>query len=174
MLSREPFRLLITASGAHKGTMTLENFVQINERGEPLVGQKRPSAESLIHLAIISEYGVAAILHTHSVWATILSDQYAHLGGLTIRGYEMLKGLSDVKTHEHEEWVPILENSQDYPRLSNLVLNVLRQKGNLHGILLRRHGLYAWGRDIEEAMRHVEIFEFLFEVLAITSNQQEA
>ncbi len=34
-----------------------------------------------------------------------------------------------------------------------------------HGFLIRRHGLYTWGRDVHEARRHVEIYEFLFEVL---------
>ena len=29
-----------------------------------------------------------------------------------------------------------------------------------YGYLIRRHGLYTWGRDLEEARRHVEIFEF--------------
>jgi methylthioribulose-1-phosphate dehydratase len=164
VLSRDPLRLLITASGAHKGTMTLESFVQIDERCELLAGQQRPSAESLIHLAIISEYGAAAVLHTHSVWATILSKRLATSGGLTISGYEMLKGLSDVRTHEHEEWVPILENSQDYSVLSNLVSQTLKRNRKIHGILLSGHGLYTWGKDIEEAKRHVEILEFLFEV----------
>jgi methylthioribulose-1-phosphate dehydratase len=35
-----------------------------------------------------------------------------------------------------------------------------------HGFLLSRHGLYTWGRDLAEARRHVEIFEFLFECVA--------
>jgi ribulose-5-phosphate 4-epimerase/fuculose-1-phosphate aldolase len=36
----------------------------------------------------------------------------------------------------------------------------------VHGFLLSRHGLYTWGRDLAEARRHVEIFEFLFEAVA--------
>ena len=35
-----------------------------------------------------------------------------------------------------------------------------------HGFLLSRHGLYTWGRDLAEARRHIEIHEFLFEVVA--------
>src|SRR5262249_9921322 len=69
VLSREPFRMLITASGVHKGTMTPGNFLQVDSRGEAVSGEQRPSAETLIHLAIISETNAGAILHTHSVWA---------------------------------------------------------------------------------------------------------
>jgi methylthioribulose-1-phosphate dehydratase len=106
-----------------------------------------------------------SILHTHSVWGTILSDVYAKNGFIEISGYEMLKGLAGVKTHEHTEQVPIIENSQDYVALSHVIENVLRDNPNCHGVYLRRHGLYTWGREVKEAKRHIEIFEFLFEVL---------
>jgi ribulose-5-phosphate 4-epimerase/fuculose-1-phosphate aldolase len=66
---------------------------------------------------------------------------------------------------EHSEWVPILENSQDYVELSQAVGRVLTQHPQAHGFLLRRHGLYTWGEDLATAKRHVEIFEFLFEVV---------
>ncbi len=103
------------------------------------------------------------MLHTHSIWSTLLSDRWAADGGLILEGYEMLKGLSGISTHEHSEWVPILENSQDYMTLSATLSSVLEEHPRSHGILLRKHGLYTWGRDIAEARRHVEIFEFLFE-----------
>ena len=77
----------------------------------------------------------------------------------------MLKGLNGVATHEHSERVPVVENSQDYPKLSKMIENVLRENPNAHGVYLRRHGLYTWGESIHEAKRHIEIFEFLFEVL---------
>jgi methylthioribulose-1-phosphate dehydratase len=105
-----------------------------------------------------------AVLHTHSVWSNILSDAYAADGGLSIEGYEMLKGLEGVSTHEHREWLPIIENSQDMTALAGSVEGALRQHPSSHGFLLRRHGLYTWGKDIAEAKRHVEIFEFLLEV----------
>jgi len=165
VLSREPFRMLITASGVHKGTMTPDNFLQVDSSGKAVGGKQHPSAEMLIHLTIISELNAGSILHTHSVWGTILSEAHAVSGGLMIQGYEMLKGLSGIRTHEYEEWLPILENSQDYTELSKSLSLVLREKPDIHGFLLRNHGLYTWGSNIEEAKRHVEIFEFLLEVI---------
>jgi methylthioribulose-1-phosphate dehydratase len=165
VVSREPFRLLITASGVHKGMMSSEDFLEVDHKGEPISGVRRPSAETLIHLAVLSRCSAGAILHTHSVWATILSDAYAASGGLTIHGYEMLKGLAGVTSHEHQEWLPILENSQDYYSLSPEVSRTLKERPDIHGILLRRHGLYTWGDDIESARRHAEVIEFLLEVI---------
>jgi methylthioribulose-1-phosphate dehydratase len=168
VVSRRPLRLLMTPSGAHKGTLTGREFLVVNERGEPpKKGTKgsraRPSAESLLHLEVVAARGAGAVLHTHSVWSTILSDLYAHDAGLAISGYEMLKGLDEVRTHEHREWIPIVENDQDMPRLATVVRQVLRQHPRAHAFLLRRHGLYTWGRTIAEAERHVEILEFLLE-----------
>jgi methylthioribulose-1-phosphate dehydratase len=77
----------------------------------------------------------------------------------------MLKGLEGVRTHKHREWLPILENSQDMRELAEKVTTTLRETPGIHGFLLREHGLYTWGASLQEAKRHVEILEFLMEVL---------
>jgi len=100
------------------------------------------------------------------VWSTFLSGKHSSQGGLAIEGYEMLKGLEGVRTHQHREWLPILENSQDMDELSGRVATTLRQNPGVHGFLLREHGLYTWGQNLPEAKRHVEILEFLLEVVA--------
>jgi methylthioribulose-1-phosphate dehydratase len=135
-------------------------------------GSGRPSAEALLHVTIVKELGAGAVLHTHSVWSTVLSGAHAARGGVEIRGYEMLKGLEGVRTHEHREWLPILENSQDMTELSERVSKLLRDDRRVHGFLLREHGLYTWGATVQEAKRHVEILEFLMEVLVRASAYQ--
>ena len=168
VVGREPLRLAITESGVDKGALSPEQFLELDESGAVVGRAGRPSAETSLHLAIIRARQAGAVLHTHSVWGHILSDRFAAGQGFFITGYEMLKGLEGVRTHEHSEWVPILENSQDYTELSQSVGRVLRQSPQAHGFLLRRHGLYTWGEDLAAAKRHVEIFEFLFEVIGRT------
>jgi methylthioribulose-1-phosphate dehydratase len=163
VLSREPVQLAITASGLHKGELEEKSFLMVDDSGNVLRGAGKPSAETTLHIAIARATNASAILHTHSVWATILSDAYASNGGIALNGYEMLKGLAGVSTHEHREWVPILENTQNYATLGREMTDLLVSNPAIHGILLRRHGLYTWGGDIFEARRHVEILEFLFE-----------
>jgi methylthioribulose-1-phosphate dehydratase len=87
---------------------------------------------------------------------------------VAIEGYEMLKGLHGVNTHEHREWVPIIENSQDMLALADSIGDTLQKHKNAHGFLLRRHGLYSWGSDLAQAKRHIEILEFLLEALGRT------
>ena len=158
--------VIVTASGNHKGLLTESDFLAVDKQGAALDGDGKPSAETLLHLRLYELLPAArSILHTHSVWGTLLSDVFFEKGAIEIEGYEMLKGLEGVKTHEHAEYVPIVENSQDYVALSHVFENVLRENPLAHGIYLRRHGLYTWGKNIAEARRHVEIFEFLFEVI---------
>jgi methylthioribulose-1-phosphate dehydratase len=165
VLSRDPLRLAITASGAHKGTLSTGQILQVDGSGAVVAGSGRPSAETRLHLAVVNVRGAAAVLHTHSVWSTILSEKDAGRGGVAISGYEMLKGLEGVASHENREWLPIIENSQDTASLAESVRSVLERRPDSHGFLLRRHGLYTWGRELSEAARHVEILEFLLEVL---------
>jgi methylthioribulose-1-phosphate dehydratase len=167
LLSRDPFRLLITASGKDKSSLGEEDFVIVDETGRAMgEAEGKPSAETMLHVVLAQRPGVGSVLHTHSIWSTLLSEQ--NRDGLLIEGYEMLKGLAGVSTHEHRELVKIFDNTQDIPALARDVQKYLDEgeAGNkAHGFLIRRHGLYTWGRDLNEARRHVEIFEFLFEVL---------
>lgn len=166
LLARRPLRVVVTASGMEKGKLDETNFLELDDDAEILQGFGKPSAETLIHLTIYRFMPKArSILHTHSVWGTILSDHFFEQGAIEIEGYEMLKGLAGNTTHEHKERVPIVENSQDYVALSHVIENVIRENEGIHGVYLRRHGLYTWGETVADAKRHVEIFEFLFEVL---------
>ena len=131
--------------------------------------KNKPSDESLLHVRVVKERGAGAVLHTHSIWNTIFSDLGASEGGVRIEGYEMLKGLAGVRTHDHSEWLPIVENSQDMPALADKISKTLREHKSAHGFLIRRHGLYTWGDDLTQAKRHVEILEFLLETMGRTA-----
>ncbi|HEX5874542.1 MAG TPA: methylthioribulose 1-phosphate dehydratase [Pyrinomonadaceae bacterium] len=169
VVQREPLRLLMSPSGVDKGELKPEQLLAIDEEARIVSDYAaKPSDESLLHIRIVKERGAGAVLHTHSVWNNILSDLHASAGGVTIEGYEMLKGLQGVKTHEHSEWLPIIENSQDMPELANIVGKTLNDHKAAHGFLLLRHGLYSWGDTLAQAKRHVEILEFLLETMGRT------
>jgi methylthioribulose-1-phosphate dehydratase len=169
LLSRKPMRLLITSSGIDKGQTDEESLLEVDEKGNPLSGDRKPSAETLLHVAIYEKTDAEVVVHTHTVWNTLASlvDPAAFLeddGCYQLTGFEMLKGLRGVQTHQDHEQVPILHNSQDMAMLSDMVRTTLENLPETHGFLLSGHGLYTWGRDISEARRHLEVFEFLFEV----------
>ena len=181
VLSPDPLELLITASGKDKSALGRDDFVRVDAAGRLLDGGpgRRSSAETLLHCLVadlvptLGGQTVGAVLHTHSVWSTILSRADVGRGCLRIEGFEMLKGLEGIATHDTCAEVPIFANSQDMVELSERIRGRLaaadwsdRRRPPVHGFLLSGHGLYTWGRDLAEARRHVEIHEFLFEVVA--------
>ncbi len=181
VLSRDPVRLLITASGRDKGALGRGDFVVVDQNGQPTFdGQPKSSAETLLHCLLAEDPQTGAVLHTHSVWSTLLSDLYAQQGGFYLEDFEMLKGLEGITTHQDRVWVAIFDNSQDIATLAAEIRQHFQADGfqadgfqadgfqadghpQIHGFLLRQHGLYTWGHDLFAATRHIEIFEFLFE-----------
>jgi methylthioribulose-1-phosphate dehydratase len=164
VVSNQPLRLAITPTGLDKGALDPAQFLEIDETSRVVRGNGRPSAETGLHLAIVRAREAGAVLHTHSLWSTVHSDAFSSDGAVTLEGFEMLKGLRGVHTHEHREILPIVENSQEIARMAEQVRVMLKSDPDIHGFLIRRHGLYTWGQDLAEAKRHVEVLEFLLEV----------
>jgi methylthioribulose-1-phosphate dehydratase len=164
VLSREPLRVAVTPRGADKGRLDPAEVLEVDGTGAAMGGRGRPSDETRLHLAVVKARGAGAVLHTHSVWATLLSEAHAAEKGLALHGYEMLKGLEGVSTHDHREWIPIVENTQDWTAAAPSVEALLHERPDAHAFLIRGHGLYTWGRDLAQARRHLEVVEFLLEL----------
>lgn len=170
VLSNDPAELIVTASGKDKGRLERGDFVHIGGDGQPIEpDQPKSSAETMLHVVLAANpIAAGSILHTHSVWGTLLSDHFFDKGGFAIEGYEMLKGLEGTATHETSHWVPIFDNTQDIPALAKQVQAMIAEEpGKItHGFLIRNHGLYTWGQDVFAARRHIEVYEFLFECVS--------
>lgn len=164
----ESGQLLITASGRHKGHLGPDDFVLLDPDGTPAdLDGAASSAETDLHLELVRTAGAGAVLHTHSIWNTVLSDYWSQQGYVELSGWEMLKALPGVTTHETTRHLPIFDNTQDIPELAErLRARLLETREPLPcGFLLRGHGLYAWGADLPSAHRHIEALEFLLEVV---------
>lgn len=168
VLGRDPLRLLITGSGFDKGRLGPDHFVEVDDQGRRLdPAQPKPSAETLLHTLLARRAGAGAVLHTHSVWGTILSQSHQPAGRLQIAGYEMLKGLAGISTHEARVSIAVVPNTQDIAGLAS-ELDARFASGDpdlRHGFLMAGHGLYTWGAHLAEARRHLEVLEFLMEVV---------
>jgi methylthioribulose-1-phosphate dehydratase len=163
VVQRNPLELAITPSSIDKARLGAGDVVRIDADGKGMSGSMPPSAEAPIHLAIARVRGVGAVGHTHSRASTLVSE--THASGVSIQGYELLKGLSGVRTHDHREWLPIIENTQDWSAHAASIEEMLLNNPSAHGFLIRRHGLYTWGSDPGEVLRHLEVIEFLLDIL---------
>ncbi|WP_314916462.1 methylthioribulose 1-phosphate dehydratase [Pseudomonas helleri] len=154
---------LLTVSGKHKGQLGIDDVLATDLSGNSLEPGKKPSAETLLHTQLYSwRPEIGAVLHTHSVNATVLS-RLTPGDSIEFEDYELQKAFSGVSTHESTVRVPIFDNDQDIERLAAKVQPWLEAHPDCVGYLIRGHGLYTWGARMNDALRQIEAFEFLFE-----------
>lgn len=151
----------ITVSGRNKGRLTENEIMVVDLDGAPVATDKKSSAETLLHTMLYKRFpDVQVVLHTHSVTQTVASRFFAKQGYVRLDGYELLKAFAGQATHETTIDVPVFPNTQDMNVLAEQV-NAALDKGPMWGYLIDGHGLYAWGRSMNEARRHLEAFETL-------------
>lgn len=151
----------ITVSGRDKGRLVEDDIMVVDFDGQAVGRPLRPSAETLLHTQLYRRFPeIGCVLHTHSPVQTIASRLYAGAGHVRLEGYELLKAFHGNTTHETAVDVPVFANTQDMDVLAAQV-DALLDRQCLWGYLIDGHGLYAWGRDMAEARRHLEAFEFL-------------
>jgi methylthioribulose-1-phosphate dehydratase len=159
-----PAYCAITSSGVDKGTIEVKHILAIDQHGRPIDADGlKPSAETPLHLLLYRTMDAGAVLHTHSLPAALLSQLARDEGQVLISGWELLKGLSGIDTHEVEISLPVFPNSQDMQALSARVEQSISTKRACYGFLLAGHGLYVWGKDLPEAKRHLEVLEYLLQ-----------
>jgi methylthioribulose-1-phosphate dehydratase len=158
-----PSEALLTVSGKHKGQLGLDDVLATDMQGRGLEAGKKPSAETLLHTQLYNwKAEIGAVLHTHSVNATVLS-RLCLADSLVFADYELQKAFAGISSHESQVEVPIFDNDQDIARLAAKVQPWLDQHPDCVGYLIRGHGLYTWGAQMCDALRQIEAFEFLFE-----------
>ncbi|MBN2984027.1 MULTISPECIES: methylthioribulose 1-phosphate dehydratase [Cohnella] len=159
--SPEAFTFAVTASGKDKAASTPEDFLLVDQTGKPCEETRlKPSAETLIHCEIYRLTGAGAIFHIHSVFNSIVSELFWDRKAVPVEGVELIKAFN-IWDEEAVIDVPIVSNFAHIPSIVPEVTERLDPR--IPGILLRKHGIYAWGRDAFEAKKHLEAFEFLFE-----------
>ena len=151
----------ITVSGRNKTRLTESDIMFIDFEGRPVATELRPSAETLLHTQLYKRFPeIGCVLHTHSLVQTVASRLFAPQGHVRFEDYELQKAFAGNTTHDDAMDVPVFANTQDMVELAAKVEAALDGQC-LWGYLIEGHGLYAWGRDMAEARRHLEAFEFL-------------
>lgn len=154
---------LLSESGRDKGSLTREDFIQVEIATRRAPCGRKPSAETGLHTLIYRLFPKAgAVLHTHTVNATVLS-RIEKGDRLLLCGYEMQKSLAGESSHLDSVAIAIFDNDQDIPALAGRIEAWAQHNPLRYGFLLRGHGLTCWGKDVSEARRHLEGLEFLFE-----------
>ncbi|QOS97848.1 methylthioribulose 1-phosphate dehydratase [Brevibacterium sp. JNUCC-42] len=161
-ISDVPLQFAVTASGKDKTKLTPEDYLIVDGNANSVEPTNlKPSAETLVHAVIYQNIPDAgACFHVHTIANNVISELYAQKQSFSIHGQELIKGLGIWEENALLS-VPIVENYADIPALALAIKEAIRS--DVPGVLIRNHGIYAWGRNDFEAKRHIEAFEFLFE-----------
>ena len=157
---------LVSESGIDKSKFTEDNFlplyIETRKLHETVADSGRKSSdETDIHLTIYQITKANCVLHSHIIDSLLFADLFPGPFA-TIKNLELLKGFKGIKTHETEINIPIFDNTQDIRNLAEEVKPAILSQPNSYGLLLRGHGIYVWGDSVEEAKRHLEVFEYFF------------
>ncbi len=158
-LNDSPLEMLVSASGLDKASLTEGDFLRVGPGLQLLAPSAyQPSSEVTVHEVVYRHTPAGACYHVHSVFnnlASQMTDKFVELTGI-----EMTKGLAGIGLGDKVH-LPVVENSRDMLQLAKNVEAGLDKR--YPAVLVRLHGVYAWGADLAEARRHVEVLEFLLE-----------
>ena len=152
---------IVTASGKHKGRLSPTDFIAVDLHANP-ISDGKPSAETELHTRLYAQFpAIGAVLHCHSPKVTVISKALPNAQVITLADYELLKAFDGVDTHATSIDIPIFDNTQDISVLAKEAENYLAAQPNCPGYLIRGHGVYCWGKDLDSCMRNLEALDFL-------------
>ncbi|GII26861.1 methylthioribulose 1-phosphate dehydratase [Planotetraspora mira] len=160
VVTREPLRLAVTASGLDKGELTASDVAVVDPQGDPVavegVPPLVPSAEAGLHARVAALTGAGAVVHVHALNAVVAGHRWP--GGVLLRDVETLKGIGRL-AHDDEVVIPVIRNSQDMAELGDWFEAAYDPR--TPAVIVASHGLYAWGSDLKKARHVTECVEWL-------------
>ncbi|EPD51916.1 L-ribulose-5-phosphate 4-epimerase [Paenisporosarcina sp. HGH0030] len=151
IFDRESGHMIISPSGIDYDIMTAEDVVVCNLQGEVIAGDKKPSSEFPMHAIFYQQRtDIDAIVHTHSMHATVLASLRWNLPAVS---YLVAYAGKDVRCAEYASF-----------GTSELATNAFEGMKGRQAVLLANHGLLAGANNIATAFAIAEEIEFCCEV----------
>ena len=160
---RDGEQIFIAPSGVQKERIAAEDLFVLDRAGEVVIAPRDPalkiSACTPLFMNAYTLRDAGAVLHSHSVnamMATLLFDTHFEMTHI-----EMMKGLRGVGYHDTVR-VPIIENTAHECDLADRMAQAIEENPGVDAVLVRRHGVYVWGRDWAHAKTQAECYDYLF------------
>ncbi len=132
--------MAVTPSGASYEHLTAEDIVVTDFEVEPVEGHLPPSSESLLHVGIYRRRpDVRAIIHTHSVYSSVLA----------VGGIDLPPVIDEVVVYVGGT---IRVSAYGFPGTEQLADNVCDALGDNKAAFIANHGAVAVGKSMSEAL----------------------
>jgi methylthioribulose-1-phosphate dehydratase len=157
-------RVYMAPSGVQKERITPEDLYVLDEAGaiqeSPATQGLTPSACSPLFFNAFRLRDAGAVIHSHAIETMLVTLLYGDVFDCT--QLEMIKGLSGHGYHDRLV-VPIIENTAHECDLADSMAEAIKAYPKSHAVLVRRHGVYIWGKDWVQAKTHAECYHYLFD-----------
>ncbi|WP_433353823.1 class II aldolase/adducin family protein [Microtetraspora malaysiensis] len=140
----------VTPSGVALERLNPEDCPVLDMEGHPVEGDARPSSETPMHLAVYASTDARAVVHTHSVFATVVATTATELPPIHYNAL-LLGGAVRVAPYA----------TYGTPELAEHVHAALAGK---QAALLANHGGVTIGPTLEKAFEATRLLEWLCEV----------
>ncbi|WP_066053541.1 L-ribulose-5-phosphate 4-epimerase [Robertmurraya korlensis] len=140
-------RVIIKPSGVHFDALKVEDMVVVDLEGNVIEGKLKPSVDTHSHLYVYRHRkDIHSIVHTHSPFATSFA-----IRGLDIPSY------TTTAANLFKDRVPC----SGFAAIGEEEIGkqIIDHIGDSSAVLLRNHGVFTVGKDIEHAMKAAVILE---------------
>ncbi|MFB4295993.1 class II aldolase/adducin family protein [Actinomadura sp. NTSP31] len=138
----------VTPGGMMLDRMRPEDCPVVNLDARLVDGDRAPSSETPMHLALYRETPAAAVVHTHSTYGVVVATTMAELPPIH---YNTLLLGGVVKVAEYATY--------GTPELAENVRAAM--EGGKRAALMANHGGVTIGRDLDEAFENARLLEWL-------------
>lgn len=162
---RDGAHVYMAPSGVQKERLAPEDIFVLNLDGEVI---ERPSRDHFkvsecapLFFNAYRMRDAGAVIHSHSVDALLTTLTFDEVFEIT--EVEMIKGIRGHGYHD-ELVIPIIDNTARERDLADSMASAIAAYPKSQAVLVRRHGVYVWGRSWVEAKTQAEAYDYLFRV----------
>jgi len=137
----------ITPMGRDYATMIAEDVCIVDLEGQKVEGELTPSTETPMHLAVYRAFDAGAVVHTHSLYATVVSTVAHELPAI----HYMVAILGG----------PVRVSPYRLFGTTELSEAVVAAGAERSAVIIGSHGAITWGTDLAEAYRRTTTLEWL-------------
>ncbi|HTU38484.1 MAG TPA: class II aldolase/adducin family protein [Acidimicrobiales bacterium] len=143
----EDGNIAVTPSSLDYTLMTVDDIVIVDPAGEVVRGERGPTSEKYLHLAVQAAYeDIAVCIHSHAVYATMFAVAHQDIPSCIDEFTVYLGG--DIRCTEYAP--------SGSPDLAEQVVKALDSRG---AALIANHGMVAVGTTMEKAMHNTALVE---------------
>lgn len=162
---RSEGRVYMAPSGVQKERLSASDLYVLDEAGAVLEapGASAPKVSECAPLFFnaFRLRDAGAVLHSHGIFA-MLASVTTPGDTFEVTELEMIKGIQGHGYYDRLV-VPIIENTAHECDLGDRMADAMRAYPETQAVLVRRHGVYVWGRDWVQAKTQAECYHYLFE-----------